>query len=68
MSGEDVMRSIGATGWSFEPEPGFPFTMAEFYCGKFRDEFDWSTLDREYLTKIGAMKYGELRDKPKRSA
>ena len=66
VSGEDVMRSIGAISASFTPEPGFPFTMAEFYCGKFRDDFDWSMLDRKYLARIGAMKHGNLRPKPGR--
>lgn len=64
MSGEDVMRSIGALWSSYTPSPGLPFTTGDFHCGKFRDDFDWSTLDSRYLCRIGAMENGALRPKP----
>lgn len=66
VSGEDVMRSITGGGfWSYTPPPGLPYSKATFHCGKFRDEFDWSTLDREYLARIGAMQHGQLKLKPR---
>lgn len=66
VSGADVMRSIGATFSSHFAPPGFPFTRDDHYCGLFRDDFDWSTLDADYLTRIGAMKDGVLKSKPRR--
>jgi len=64
VSGEDVLRSMGITFSSYTPPPGFPFSSATFHCGKFRDGFDWSVLDTEYLTRIGAMRDGEMKPKP----
>lgn len=64
VSGDQVMRSLGSYFSSYMPPPGFPLTKAEFYCGQFRDDFDWSTLDHDYLAKIGAIRNGELRQKP----
>lgn len=64
VSGADVMRSLGFTFCSYVPSPGFPITKADHRCGKFKDDFDWSTLDGEYLRRIGAMKNGVLRPKP----
>lgn len=64
VSGEDVMRSIGAFWSSYTPPPGLPYTRHDFHCGKFSDTFDWSTLDTDYLTRIGAMREGSLRSKP----
>lgn len=55
VSGADVMRSITNGGFSsYTPPPGLPYTKAQDHCGKFRDQFDWSTLDQEYLARIGA--------------
>lgn len=54
LSGQDVMRSIGAHFSSYTPPPGHPFTEAQHKCGMFKDDFDWSTLDAEYLKRIGA--------------
>lgn len=64
MSGEDVLRSMGVTFSSYTPPPGFPFSEASNWCGKFRDDFDWSSLDLEYLDRIGAVRNGVLRLKP----
>lgn len=64
MSGADVMRSLGFSYWSHQPEPGFPYTKAKHVCGLFSDAFDWSTLDAGYLARIGALRNGELRVKP----
>lgn len=64
MSGADVMRSLGFTFWSYEPEPGFPYTKASHVCGLFKDDFDWSTMPDAYLSQIGAMRRGKLREKP----
>lgn len=68
VSGEDVIRSIGVTFSSYTPPPGLPYSRADFHCGKFRDDFDWSTLDQDYLERIGAMKSGRLLPKPCRAA
>lgn len=66
VSGKDVLASIGVIGWSGPtPAPGFPHTHGDFWCGSFRDEFDWSTLPLDYLRRIGAMRAGELREKPR---
>lgn len=65
VSGEEVLRSTGITFCSYTPPPGFPLTHGDFYCGKFKDDFDWSELEPEYLRQIGAMKDGKLREKPK---
>ena len=51
--GADVMRSMGATFSSYTPPPGFPYTNSDFHCGKFKDEFEWDTLSKDYLTRIG---------------
>lgn len=64
VSGADVIRSLGWTFCSYTPPPGLPYTRADFSCGKFRDDFDWSTLDHEYLSRIGAIRFGVLRAKP----
>lgn len=65
VSGRDVIRSTGATYCSYTPPPGLPFSNAKFYCGKFKDDFDWSTLEPEYLSRIGAMKHGAVKAKPR---
>lgn len=64
MSGGDVLKSMGVTFSSHTPPPGFPYSEADFHCGKFSDDFDWTTLDDAYLTRIGAMRNGKLRSKP----
>lgn len=64
VSGENVMRSMGVSFCSYTPEPGFHFTRHNHACGLFRDEFDWSLLDEVYLTGIGAMRGGVIRQKP----
>lgn len=65
MSGADVTRSLGWTFSSYTPPPGFPFTSADFHCGKFSDDFDWSTLDPDYLRRIGAFADGAMKPKPR---
>lgn len=65
VSGSDVMRSMGIRWSTYIPEPGFPITRSDFWCGRFKDDFDWSALDNDYLHQIGAMKNGVLRDQPK---
>lgn len=52
---DEVFASIGIVSWSGPKEPGFPLTSGDFWCGKFKDDFDWSTLDAAYLRKIGAI-------------
>jgi hypothetical protein len=65
VSGEDVMRSQGITFSSYAYPPGFPWTTGDKHCGLFKDEFDWSTLDRDYLERIGALDHGKLKPKPR---
>lgn len=62
--GEDVSRSLDIDFISYVPKPGLPFTRAAFHCGKFRDVFDWSTLDQAYLQAIGALRHNGLKPKP----
>jgi len=65
VSGEDVMRSMGITWSTYPYSPGFPYTEIDHHCGLFKDEFDWSDLDRDYLQRIGALRNGELKPKPR---
>lgn len=37
---------------------GFPTTTREQVCGDFKDEFDWESLPRSYLKKIGYPEVG----------
>lgn len=53
--GEQVLASVGIISWSGPLKPGYPLTQGDHWCGKFRDEFDWSSLDEEYLNRIGAI-------------
>lgn len=64
VSGEEVLRSMGMSFCSYIPPPGLPASKIDFHCGKFKDDFDWSTLDHEYLRTIGAFSNGELKPKP----
>ena len=64
VSGEEVLKSAGITNCSFVPTPGFVFRRDADYCGKFKDEFDWSKLSKKYLSSIGALDNGKLKSKP----
>lgn len=64
VSGENVMKSLGVDFCTYTPPPGFPMTKGEFYCGKFKDDFDWSSLELDYLKRIGAFRDGVMRGKP----
>ncbi len=67
LSGHDVMMSITGGGFSsYTPPSGYPFRPAGHWCSLFKDEFDWSSLEPEYLFSVGAMRGGDLRDKPSR--
>lgn len=68
VSGDQVMASMGIQFCSYVPPPGLPLTCGDFHCGKFKDEFDWSTLDIEYLNRIGAAKGALMKPKPKANA
>lgn len=61
---EEVLASLGIVGWSGPRDPGFPYTAGDFWCGKFRDDFDWSALPDDYLVRIGAKSGGALQGKP----
>lgn len=54
VSGSQVMRSMGIDWSSYTPAPGRPWTSRDHVCGAFKDDFDWSSLDEEYLARIGA--------------
>ncbi|SIT15819.1 hypothetical protein [Paracoccus saliphilus] len=64
VSAAEKMTSLGIQAISVPRTPGLPYTRGDFHCGLFKDEFDWSTLDAEYLERIGAMRHGELKPKP----
>ncbi len=64
VSGEDVMRSMGISHSTRPFAPGFPVTKATDWCGKFKDDFDWDSLDDLYLRRIGAVLKGCLQPKP----
>lgn len=60
------MMSITGGGFSsYTPPPGYPYRAADHWCSLFKDDFDWSALEPEYLRSVGAMKHGEVRDKPR---
>lgn len=62
--GDQVMASMGLIVCSYTPPPGLPLCKGDFWCGKFKDDFDWSKLDRDYLNKIGALRNGQIKAKP----
>ena len=63
--GREVLASAGIIGCSIaELEPGYPLTRAWEWCANFKDNFDWSELDDNYLVRIGAMKGEALKPKP----
>ena len=63
--GREVLASAGIFFCSSAKlEPGYPMTRAHEHCPNFKDEFDWQELGEEYLTEIGAMRDGVLREKP----
>ena len=64
VSGGEVMKSLGFTFFSYTPAPGHPYTQIDDVCGEFKDDFDWSSLDQNYLIKIGAFWGGKLQPKP----
>ena len=65
---DEVFASVGITNWTGPKKPGFPMTEGSFWCGKFRDDFDWSSLPDDYLVRIGAKFGGVLQEKPSRRA
>lgn len=65
VSGREVLASIGIVSWSGPLKPGYPMTHGDHWCGQFRDEFDWSILDRDYLGRVGALDRGSLKSKPR---
>ena len=68
VSGVDVLLSMGVSHSTFLPEPGYPMRRAWEWCANFKDDFDWSLLDDDYLQKIGAMRGGVMREKPQHKA
>lgn len=62
VSGEQVIRSMGIEWSSYTPPPGQPFTTRDHVCGAFQDNFDWQTLDAEYLERIGAQAIRAIAD------
>ena len=68
VQGAEVLKSVGVCCASWQEPPGWPFTDMEHVCGKFQDSFDWSSLPREYLDRIGALTpSGQLKPKPSRN-
>lgn len=62
--GDQVMASMGVQFCSYTPPPGLPLCRADFWCGKFKDEFDWSSLPDDYLKRIGALRNGSVKFRP----
>jgi len=54
ISGHQVLLSLNIQSSSYIPAPGQPYTRRDHVCGSFSDEFDWPSLGREYLARIGA--------------
>ncbi|MDR6511435.1 hypothetical protein J2792_002307 [Novosphingobium capsulatum] len=54
VSGDQVLKSLGIRSATIEAAPGQPFTEPSHVCGAFQDNFDWCSLDAEYLERIGA--------------
>jgi hypothetical protein len=65
VSGADVLRSMGITWSTYIAKPGHPYTEAKHRCGLFSDTFEWSTLEADYLRRIGAMVGNQLKPRPR---
>lgn len=64
VSGDQVLLSMGVEWASIEVAPNHPVTKGEYWCGKFRDNFDWASLPTHYLRSIGAMDGNALNQPP----
>ena len=45
---------LGMSGCSLLLQAGHILTLRDHHCGDFKDEFDWSSLPKHYLRRIGA--------------
>jgi hypothetical protein len=53
VSGEQRIAMLGMRSPSRVSGAGHVMTLREHHCGDFKDEFDWSTLPPQYLSRIG---------------
>lgn len=53
LPGADRAASLGMNGFSCAIPSGHAVTKRDHHCGDFKDGFDWSTLGRDYLGRIG---------------
>lgn len=51
---EERAAILGFRGASLSIGAGHPFTMRNFHCGDFKDDFDWLSLSPAYRARIGA--------------
>lgn len=56
VGGAERIAMLGITGCSLPLAAGHVMTRREHHCGEFKDTFDWSTLPREYLRRVGYSK------------
>lgn len=53
VSGAERVHMLGISSSSLAPKAGHIMTLREHHCGEFKDEFDWLSLPRDYLRRIG---------------
>jgi len=68
VSSEDSLAGIGIFNCSLPPATSHVLTKSNEWCGEFKDDFNWSDLDSDYLDSIGAMICGRVMEKPNHRA
>jgi hypothetical protein len=53
VEGHKRLGLLDITSCSLRIEAGHIFTPRSHHCGDFKDDFDWSSLPKTYLAKIG---------------
>jgi hypothetical protein len=53
VSGRERMDMLGFDKCSLRIKAGHAITRRDYVCGKFKDEFDWSSLPLPYRKRVG---------------
>lgn len=51
--GDERMSMMGIRNVSCHVPAGHAVTARDYHCGKFKDEFDWSSLPLAYRKRVG---------------
>ncbi len=54
VSAKERHAMLSMSGCSLPLQAGHILTLRDHHCGDFKDEFDWSSLPKHYLRRIGA--------------